>query len=94
MMVSDFIALVGNIVHSSISSLIILAIAVLITGAITHKVATSIQSGVALTVASLVVLYVWFEVWKTGPSIQGFIFTACLAVVGHEGYRRLRGAYR
>lgn len=91
MMVSDFIALVGRLVTLNVPQLILMTIAVIVTGAVTHKVAISIQSSVALTVTSLVVLLIWFQLWEAGTSIHGILATACLVVAGYDGYRRLIG---
>ena len=94
MMLSDFIALLSRLLSMNFEAQILLTIAALIAGALTHKLATGIESPVALTVVSLFVLLFWGHLWEIGETFWAIIFTVCLAVVGHEAYQRLLGAYR
>lgn len=94
MMVSDFIALVGRLVHLNITTLIAVTIASIILGAATHRAATSIQSAITLTVASLIALMIWFRLWETGEALWGMLFTVSITVIGYELYRRLVVRYR
>jgi hypothetical protein len=89
MMMSDFIALVGRLANMNATALIFMAIAVIIFGTITHKVATGMRSSVTLTVAGLIALLFWFHLWDTNEVLWGMIFTASIAVVGREAYQRL-----
>lgn len=89
MMVSDFIALVGRLVHLNITTLIFATIASIILGAATHRAATSIQSAIVLTVASLIALLIWFRLWETGEALWGTLFTVSIVVVGWIMYRRV-----
>lgn len=89
MMLTDFIAQVGRLINMNTTALIFMAIAVIIFGAITHKVATGMRSSVTLTVAGLIALLFWSHLWDTNEVLWGMIFTASIAVVGYEGYRRL-----
>ena len=83
MRVSDFIALVGRLVHLNITTLIAVTIASIILGAVTHRAASSIQSVITLTVASLLALMIWFRLWETGEALWRMLFTVSIAVVGH-----------
>ena len=94
MMVSDFIAVVGRLVNMSISGLIMVAIISTIVGAVTHRVATNIQSSLILTLASLFALLFWVHLWDIGETMWGTLFTISIAVVGHQLYRRLLSAHR
>ncbi len=94
MMVSDFIAVVGRLVNMNISGLIMVAIISTIVGAITHRVATNIQSSLILTLASLFALLFWVHLWDIGETMWGTLFTISIAVVGHQLYRRLLSAHR
>lgn len=89
MMVSDFVALVRRMMGMETPGLIAMVIISLIVGAVTNKVASSLQSAVVLTVANLVVLLIWFEVWQSGSSLGAVVLTVCLAVTGHGLYRRM-----
>ena len=93
-MVSDFIAVVGRLVNMNISGLIMVAIISTIVGAITHRVATNIQSSLILTLASLFALLFWVHLWDIGETMWGTLFTISIAVVGHQLYRRLLSAHR
>ena len=94
MMVSDFIAVVGRLVNMNISGLIMVAIISTIVGAITHRVATNIQSSLILTLVSLFALLFWVHLWDIGETMWGTLFTISIAVVGHQLYRRLLSAHR
>ena len=89
MMVSDFIAVVGRLVNMNISGLIMVAIISTIVGAITHRVATNIQSSLILTLASLFALLFWVHLWDIGETMWGTLFTISIAVTGLEIYMRI-----
>ena len=94
MMVSDFIAVVGRLVNMSISGLIMVAIISTIVGAITHRVATNIQSSLILTLASLFALLFWVHLWDIGETMWGTFFTISIAVTGWQIYLRLLAKHR
>lgn len=93
-MVSEFITLVGRFVHLNTTTLIAVTIASIILGAATHRAATSIQSAITLTVASLIAFMIWFRLWETGEALWGMLFTVSITVVGRVMYRRLVGLNR
>ncbi len=94
MMVSDFIVMVGRLINTNISGLIMVAIISIIVGAVPHKVATSIQSSLILTLASLFALLFWVHLWDIGETMWGTFFTISIAVTGWEIYRRLLAKHR
>ena len=94
MMVSDFIALIGRLVHLNITTLIAGVIASIILGAVTHRAASSIQSGVALMVLCLVALLFWLHLWNEVEMMTLLLATVCVVIAGYEGYVRLIHGYR
>ena len=90
-MVSEFITAVGRLVNMNISGRIMVAIISIVVGAVTHRVASNIQSGLALTLVSLFVLLFWGHLWDIGETMWGTFFIICTAVTGWEIYRRLIG---
>ena len=89
MMFSDFVALVRRIMSLETSGLITMIIIALIVGAIAQRVVSGLRSTVVITVANLVMLLIWFEVWRSNTLLVGVVSTVCLAVVGHGLYRRM-----
>lgn len=90
MMVSDFVALVKNILNMNMAGLITLIIIALIAGAIAYKVVSGLQSVVVLMVTNLIALLVCFEVWQSGTPIGWVVSSVCLAVAGHGLYQRIQ----
>lgn len=89
MMVSDFFTIVGRLVNMNISGLIMVAIISTVAGAVTHRVATNIQSSLALTLASMFALLFWVHLWESSEPMWGTLFTISIAVVSLEIYHRL-----
>ena len=90
MMVSEYVALVRQIVGLGTSGLITMMILALIVGAMTHKVVSNLQSIVVLTVVNLVILLTWFEVWQSSATLlTGIMATVCLVVAGKWLYQRV-----
>lgn len=89
MRVSAFVALVSFILNLDAGTLLGLAIASIILGSITYRVAQKTESGVALTIGGLVLLMIWISVWNAGSYLEVIGVTVCLAVVGQRMYHRL-----
>jgi hypothetical protein len=89
MMISDFVTLIKRVVSMEMSGIITMIIIALIVGAITHRVVSGLQSAVVLTVANLVMLLIWFEVWRSSTLLVGVVSTVCLVVSGNGLYRRM-----
>lgn len=82
-------ALVSFILNLDAGTLLGLAIASIILGSITYRVAQKTESGVALTIGGLVLLMIWISVWNAGSYLEVIGVTVCLAVVGQRMYHRL-----
>lgn len=89
MMFSEYVAMVGRLVHLNITSQIVVAIALILCGAVTQKVVASIQSGVTLTVVSLLAMLFALQLWSGGDLVVLLLATVCIAMVGREVYGRL-----
>lgn len=87
MMVSEFVALVSRMLKMDSGAIIALVMASIILGAIAHRIAQSIESGLLLTLGNLLLLLVWLSMWSQGSSLGGILLTVCLAVTGHRLYR-------
>lgn len=71
------------------TGIIITIIVSVVFGAVTHKVAASIQSQVVFTVGALFLYLLWYAAMNDSIPVMQVAMTVSLVVVGREGYRRL-----
>lgn len=91
MMVSDFVERMAAILSLNMTGIVIMIIASVVCGAVTHKVAASIQSHVVFTVCALLLYLFWYAVMNDGIPVMQIALTVSLVVAGREGYSRLIG---
>ena len=93
MMVSDFVERMAAILSLNMTGIIITVIVSVVFGAVTHKVATSIQSHVVYTVCALLLYLFWYDGMNDSIPVMQVAMTVSLVVAGREGYKRLLGRY-
>lgn len=91
MMVSDFVHRIADVVNLNITGIVITIIASVVLGAVTHKVAASIQSHVVFTVCALFLYLFWYAAMNDSIPVMQVAMTVSLVVAGREGYSRLIG---
>jgi hypothetical protein len=94
MMVSDFVARIVDVLNLNMTGIVITTIASVVFGAVTHKVAESIQSNVVFTVCALLLYLFWHAGLNDSIPVMQVAMTVSLVVTGREGYTRLVGRYR
>lgn len=94
MMVSDFVQRIADVVNLNITGIVITIIASVVFGAVTHKVAASIESHVVFTVCALLLYLFWYTGMNDSVPVIQVAISVSLVVVGREGYRRLLGRSR
>lgn len=94
MMVSDFVQRIAEVVSLNMTGIVITIIASVVFGAVTHKVAASIESHVVFTVCALLLYLFWHASMNDSVPMMQVAMTVSLVVAGREGYTRLVGRYR
>lgn len=88
-MVSDLVERVSNVINLNMTGIIITIIVSVVLGAVTHKVASSIQSHVVFTICTLLLYLFWYEAMNDSIPVMQVAMSISLVVAGREGYRRL-----
>lgn len=90
-MVSDFVARIVDVVNLNMTGIVITIIVSVVFGAVTHKVASGIESHVVFTVCALLLYLFWYAGMNDSTPVMQTAITVSLVVAGREGYKRLRG---
>jgi len=88
MLFSDYIEKVARVVHMDFTSLIVVAIFLILCGAVLRKVFAAIGN-LALMIAALLVLLFAFHTWDGNDLVISLLGLTCVAIVGKEAYGRL-----
>ena len=93
MMVSDFVSRIADAISLNMTGIVITVIASLVLGAITHKVASNIESHIVFTICALLLYLFWYAAMNDSIPVMQVAMTVSLVVAGREGYKRLLGRY-
>ena len=93
-MVSDLVAIIGRIINAGLAWAVLMAIILTVTGYFAHRLASSIQSGITLTVSVLFLLLLTLGARAGNPNLFGYVAITALVVFGHEAYHRLLVRYQ
>lgn len=93
MMVSDFVERIAAVLSLNMTGIVITIIASVVFGAVTHKVAASIESHVVFTVCALLLYLFWYAGMNDSIPVMQVALTVSLVVAGREGYKRLLGRF-
>lgn len=93
MMVSDFVERIAAVLSLNMTGIVITIIASVVFGAVTHKVASGIESHVGFTVCALLLYLFWYAGMNDSIPVMQVALTVSLVVAGREGYKRLLGRF-
>ena len=93
MMVSDFVERIAAVLSLNMTGIVITIIASVVFGAVTHKVASGIESHVVFTVCALLLYLFWYAGMNDSMPVMQVALTVSLVVAGREGYKRLLGLF-
>ena len=93
MMVSDFVSRIADVISLNMTGIIITVIMSVVLGAVTHKVASNIESHIVFTICALLLYLFWYAAMNDSIPVMQVAMTVSLVVAGREGYKRLLGRY-